>query len=101
MGGQRRNDQPEGAAGDEGLLPPARRQAGGHDRGEHGLPPRGGRRLPLGGGLPLLPLLEREAGQQPAGVREARWPRPKMLAPSTNSSLGLPAQALEDRQPRD
>ena len=47
-----------------GLLPPARRQVGGDEPGEHGLPARGRRGLPPRRGLSVLPLLEREAGQQ-------------------------------------
>ena len=50
------------------FLPPARRQAGGHEPGEHGLPARGGRGLSAQRGLPVLPVLEGEAGEQPAGL---------------------------------
>ena len=50
------------------VLPPARRQGGGDEPGEHGLPARGRRGLSPRRGLPVLPLLEREAGQQSEGL---------------------------------
>ena len=72
VGGDRRDDEPEGPAGDEGVLRRARGQVGGDQRGEHGMPARGGRRFPRRDGLPLLPVLGGQAGEQPPGLRMRR-----------------------------
>jgi hypothetical protein len=48
----------------------ARGQAGGDEPGEHGLPARGGPRLPPRRGLSVLPVLEGEAGEQSKGLND-------------------------------
>src|SRR5262249_53297741 len=51
------------------LFPPARRQLRGDERGQHGVSTRRRAGFPLWRGLPVLPLLEGEAGKQSEGLR--------------------------------
>ena len=64
LGGYRRHDEPKNPARDQGLLRETRGQVSLHERWKRRLSTRGGQGLPDGRGLPVLPVLGGQAGEQ-------------------------------------